>query len=308
MDLKQLRYFSTVAQFQNISKASQILHVSQSSLSKQIAKLEAETGVQLFDRNGKNIRLNAAGMRFNEYCMRVLRENQAVEDDIKFMSQNEGAIIRIGACCMPDSFLKCISEFQQSHPNTKYVVTSQIEEAERFDINEYDVLIFPDEYRFRKLNGYPFYTERYLFAISRENPEASAPTFSLESLKGKTIVFLQPQQKLTDYTFRVCSALSIDAAVLLFADTRDVHRRMIASNMAVGFVPKSEAESYQMDPSICLLPILNARFQRPMKICFLREKHLSSHGRLFKDFVTDYYSLQEKEDHNVFSENAEGSI
>ena len=57
MNISQLRYFTTVAQLENVSKAADLLYLSQSSLSKNIAKLEEELGMPLFDRNGKKITL-----------------------------------------------------------------------------------------------------------------------------------------------------------------------------------------------------------------------------------------------------------
>ena len=66
MELFQLRYFLTVAKYENFSKAADELLVSQPSISKAIMQLEQELGVQLFDRNGKRIKLNNAGKALQE--------------------------------------------------------------------------------------------------------------------------------------------------------------------------------------------------------------------------------------------------
>lgn len=290
MDLKQLRYFSTVAQLQNFSRASELLRISQSSLSKQIAKLEAEIGVLLFDRNGKNIQLNAAGMRFYEYCTKVLRESKTVEDDIRFIAQSEGICIRIGAAALPEAFWDCIASFHSLYPNTEYVLTNRIEDEEHLDINEYDVLICPDEYRFKKLNGDLQFTERYYFAFPAGDQYKTAHVFTDEMLTGRTLAFIRRHHQAPDFSFRVCSALAVDAISFFFTDTREAHRQMIASGMAAGFVPHSEIAAYQVEPRIRLLPVLNTRFHRPMKICFLRDKYLSDHARQFRTFVKDFYA------------------
>ena len=72
MNVLQLRYFITVAQLENVTKAADLLHISQSSLSKNISALEKELSVSLFDRNGKNIALNASGERFLESCKKIV--------------------------------------------------------------------------------------------------------------------------------------------------------------------------------------------------------------------------------------------
>ena len=74
MTITQLRYFIVAAQTENLLKAAAALYISQSSLSKNIAALEKELGVDLFDRNGKSLRLNEAGGQFLASCQKMLGE------------------------------------------------------------------------------------------------------------------------------------------------------------------------------------------------------------------------------------------
>ena len=82
MTLQQLRYFTTVAKLQNLSRAAGLLHVSQSTLSKQISHLEEEFGTPFFDRNGRKIAINRAGLRFLECSSSILREIESAREDI----------------------------------------------------------------------------------------------------------------------------------------------------------------------------------------------------------------------------------
>src|SRR4051812_29253522 len=61
MEIFEIRYFLEVARHQNIHRASETLHVSPGSLSKAVSRIEAELGVKLFERKGRNIRLTDAG-------------------------------------------------------------------------------------------------------------------------------------------------------------------------------------------------------------------------------------------------------
>ena len=67
MLLSQLNYFQVVAQYQHISKAAEQLHIAQPSLSSTISKLEKELNVSLFDRKGRNIKLNENGAKLLEH-------------------------------------------------------------------------------------------------------------------------------------------------------------------------------------------------------------------------------------------------
>lgn len=61
MDLRQLRYFTTIVREKNFSKAAKMLHISQPSLSNAIMKLENEVGFQLLERNTRGLELTEAG-------------------------------------------------------------------------------------------------------------------------------------------------------------------------------------------------------------------------------------------------------
>ena len=64
MELLQLKYFQSVAKYENITKAAKELHISQPSLTITIKRLEDELNVPLFNRKGKKIELSVFGKNF----------------------------------------------------------------------------------------------------------------------------------------------------------------------------------------------------------------------------------------------------
>lgn len=79
MELKQLEHFCVAAEMNHISKAAEQLYITQPALTKSIARLEQELGVQLFDRDKKRIYLNENGREILKCAERVLDEVQALE-------------------------------------------------------------------------------------------------------------------------------------------------------------------------------------------------------------------------------------
>ena len=73
MEIFELRYFVSVAQNENIHRASEKLHVSPAALSKAVARLESELGVKLFVRLGRNIKLSAPGLLLQQKATEMLR-------------------------------------------------------------------------------------------------------------------------------------------------------------------------------------------------------------------------------------------
>ena len=72
MELNQLKCFLEVARLEHITQAAEQLHITQPALSKVIARLEDDLGVKLFDREGKNIRLNEYGRVALRYAQRIM--------------------------------------------------------------------------------------------------------------------------------------------------------------------------------------------------------------------------------------------
>jgi len=78
VDLQSLKYFQFVAMYRNFSKAAEHFYIGQSALSRQIAGLEKELGVQLFIRDTRNVHLTDAGSVLYEHCDLLLRHHDLV--------------------------------------------------------------------------------------------------------------------------------------------------------------------------------------------------------------------------------------
>ena len=72
MELRVLRYFLTVAQEENITKAAALLHVTQPTLSRQLMQLEEELGCKLFHRSQYRIILTDAGMLLRRRAQEIV--------------------------------------------------------------------------------------------------------------------------------------------------------------------------------------------------------------------------------------------
>lgn len=298
MQITQLRYFMTIAQLENVSQAAELLHLSQSSLSKNLARLEAEVGTPLFDRSGRKLVLNAAGARLLEYSTLALRELEQAMDDIRLLSTGADYRIKIGTAGGEDRLCGCIASFRQVHPEAEFELSGAIESLERLDINDYDMLIYPAGGRYERFTGFPLCEERYFLAAAAGHPLSQGAGIRPKALEGQSVVFLREGRTFVEYPFRICSALAVRFSAQYYADARPLHRQLIASGACVGFVPDSGADFYR-DPALRLLPIRDRRFIRQLMVCFRREKHLSALARDFRAFAMDYFGLSALQGENV---------
>lgn len=79
MDIRVLQYFLAVVREENITKAAQLLHITQPTLSRQLMGLEQELGVKLFSRNNHSVTLTEEGMLFRRRAEEIvtLSEDEA---------------------------------------------------------------------------------------------------------------------------------------------------------------------------------------------------------------------------------------
>ena len=97
MELRTLSYFLAVAREQNMTEAANVLHVTQPTLSRQIADLEDELGKKLFTRTSRSTILTEDGMHLRQRAEEILALVNQTEDELKNDTIDLSGCIRIGA-------------------------------------------------------------------------------------------------------------------------------------------------------------------------------------------------------------------
>ncbi|AZI36922.1 putative LysR family transcriptional regulator [Caenibius tardaugens NBRC 16725] len=132
MELRQLRYFSVLAETLNFHRAAERLNISQPPLTVAIRKLEAELGVPLFERGARGVRLTAAGRAALEPAREALAQAQRVKDAVTQGGRGELGRLRIGfvGSAISERLPKIISAYRERYPR----VELQLEEATSAEI------------------------------------------------------------------------------------------------------------------------------------------------------------------------------
>lgn len=120
MDLQSLKYFQFVAMYRNFSKAAEHFYIGQSALSRQIANLEKELGVQLFIRDTRNVQLTSAGEVLYDECDLLLRHHELVFR--KLEAAKSGASGQIGIATVSNfgsAFTGLVQRFTSAYPSVK---------------------------------------------------------------------------------------------------------------------------------------------------------------------------------------------
>ncbi|WP_434311174.1 LysR family transcriptional regulator [Hominifimenecus sp. rT4P-3] len=122
MELRVLNYFLAIAREENFTRAAEQLHVTQPTLSRQIAQLEEELGVELFVRSNHNIILTEDGMILKRRAQEILSLADKTKRDFLHKDENLEGVISIGSGeFLATRYLTdCIAEFRKKHPLVRY--------------------------------------------------------------------------------------------------------------------------------------------------------------------------------------------
>ncbi|MEV0147921.1 MULTISPECIES: LysR family transcriptional regulator [unclassified Nonomuraea] len=125
MEVRQLRYFVTVAECEHFGRAAEALHIVQSAVSKQVARLERELGLTLFDRSHRRARLTLDGQAFLVHARRALRGiDRAAAAAVDIAAGNTG-LLRIGSSVVFSPRIEAaLAAVRDAHPGITLEVTS----------------------------------------------------------------------------------------------------------------------------------------------------------------------------------------
>ncbi|MFJ3913320.1 DNA-binding transcriptional LysR family regulator [Streptomyces sp. 2132.2] len=118
MEMHQLRYFAAVVDEGTFTGAAQRLHVSQSGISTQVAKLERALGQQLLDRSGRQVRLTPAGEAVLPLAKNALATLDAIRHTAAEFADAVRGRVRLGmvmGCAIPP-FLDSVADLGRTHP------------------------------------------------------------------------------------------------------------------------------------------------------------------------------------------------
>lgn len=160
MELKTLQNFLTVAREENMTKAADILHITQPTLSRQIKTLEEELGQKLFIRHSFHIELTDAGNLLRKQAEDLLSMANKISDSFHSLDDISGGDIYLGlAESYQIGFLAdFIKAFKVRYPNLRYHITSGDTEqvSEKLDKGILDFAAIVEAPDFNKYSAVPF--------------------------------------------------------------------------------------------------------------------------------------------------------
>ena len=239
IDLQQLIYLKTVAECGTISKAAEILHVSQPAISRAIQRLEEDLQVKIFNRNRNRVELNENGKLALKFAEKILEDSKEMIEQIRAFDRSRRTI-SIGSIA-PAPMIDLIPTLNRLFPD-QIISTELIDEKNFFNSN-YQIGILSTRIDDSKFFSKSWDFERLYFLIPKDHALAEKSSLRFSDLDGESILIfspigfwkfvrdLMPRSKFIEQNERdKFSELISESNLLAFTSNKTIDREGIPSN------------------------------------------------------------------------------
>lgn len=290
MDLLQLRYFQAVARHEHVSRAADELHVAQPSLSRTIARLEGELGAPLFDRQGRQVRLNRFGAAFLRRVDRALNELDDARQELADSVGLEHGTVAVAAeslLSLPD----LLARFQGEHPTVgvRLYQSTAPRMAELLARRQVDLCLASQQIAGDGLRTVKVLREEVLIGVPPTHRLAAERCVSVEALTDEPIITTRPGYWHRELTDRLFAAAGLTPRIVMEGDELGAVQPLISAGLGIGLIPAmSRASTY---PTVALLTLNSPDNCRTLCLVWRDDAYLSAAARCFRDFVLHHSAV-----------------
>ncbi len=274
MELRNLQYFLKVAEHENMTKAAEELHVAQPALSRAVRLLEEELGGPLFDRNGKNIKLNYRGRVAKGRITMVF----ALIDDLYSAPPGQRSELELCLGTVNGPIMRIISDFQKVAPDIKVTVSNS-----RGNIKV--VSGVAGEYS----TGCAIFNEELFLAVPPDEQDYRPNIFSLADFADAPFILPLKSDTLRDDIDRLCRQAGFRPKVAYETDNPVLVEELVSAGMGVAFWPDVSWGTNSSGRTL-KIHIQQPVCWRNIFITWNPDVPLTSSEERFVDFSADFFS------------------
>ncbi|MCR5754045.1 MAG: LysR family transcriptional regulator [Acetatifactor sp.] len=236
MDKQQLEYFEKLTQTMSVTKTAEVLHISQSSLSQTIKRLEGEVGYPLFTRQGKHLSLNANGEIFLDFVRRTRQGYEAAMTQIQELCGRQEQELSLFVGCA-SLFLPQLLTFLKSNTSHISFRVSQWDNSSE-EAQDADLKIVASADPITSSCAFPLLKERILLAIPKGHPLLSKKALTLQDLTTEEFISLGSGWSLEKMIMDTLSAAGFQPNISIRVDNPTILRKLLHENLGLAFIPE----------------------------------------------------------------------
>ncbi|MBV8912674.1 MAG: LysR family transcriptional regulator [Acetobacteraceae bacterium] len=293
MDFTALRYFSETADSRSVRAASERLHVSASAISRQIAKIEHELDVPLFDRRADGMVLTPAGEILKSRVEGLVREFARVRSHIAALRDLQAGTVDVYCFQTAIESLVCpvLHTLHRRHPNILFNIrtssTDEAVEALTCGVAEIGLIVNPPMRE--AIASSEVFRDAMMAAVAADHPLAKRRTLTLGDLAEVPFVLTEPSFGLRQQTERVFSRHAFRPKISCVTNSLSLVKEVVSLGQQCTLLPRFAVENEVAGGVLGAVPVAEfARDPLMFCVCVRAGRTLSPAAQVFVDAVVEF--------------------
>lgn len=249
LPLESLHVFVVAAELENFSRAARRLHLSQPAVSQHIQTLEKRLGVQLFERNGRRVRLSAAGETLLPLARDLIRASKQLEEVAFTLSGEVVGHLIVGCSTTSGKYVlpPLLAKFRRKYPLVKGTVKVGLREQviEWLQTGDVDLAIISERINRSGIHYRQFFEDEIVLIVPANHPWAERGRVSPEALYEEQFIMREPSSGTYMAVVEALDQVGIDVERLervLTLGNSEAIIMAVEEGIGLGFVPRVAAE------------------------------------------------------------------
>lgn len=247
MEIHQIRYVVAVARTGNFSRAAELCHVAQPSLSQQILKLEDELGEKLFERLKSGARLTNAGKVFFHHALRILDEIDSVHRDLQEARDQLSGVLTVGILptIAPYFLPRVIREFTKACPNVQIVVQEDTTARLLGMISacEVDLAILSPPLPDSSVSSIDLFREELVLTLPKSHPFVNKSKITTKDIEEERFILMKEGHCLGDQVLQFCTRRDFNPSVSCRSAQIETVQALVEAGMGISLIPRMACRS-----------------------------------------------------------------
>ena len=291
MELRQLEYFQMSSRLKNITRAAERLRVSQPNITVAIKKLEAELGIQLFDRSQKQLSLTPEGAVFLNRIELALRNIQDAVLEVNDYKQLQKGTIKIGIPSMIGAYLfpKIFSSFQRRYPHLDIYLYEEgsmaIREHLERDELDFGIVIISDASP--NLQLLKMSTNQIVACVPEHHELVKQDFIHIKDMADTDLIMLKEGSFLRNLILQKLKSANVTPNIVLESNQIETIKGLVSSDVGLAFLLDFIIKDA---PGIKGLPLSEPIFV-DVGLAWKKDRYISKASVSFIDFCKDSLQL-----------------
>ncbi len=296
--VRQLEYLVALDEHRHFRRAAERCHVSQPTLSAQLAALEEKLDVQLVERQRTGIVLTDIGRQVLEIARRILNDVEEIRDLSASHGVGLGGVVRLGMAPTVGPYLlpRMIPDLHKTYPALKIYAREELPLSLPASLEDgrHDLIIAPLPVRQADIESEPLFREPLFLALPSDHPLATRKRIDRKDLVGAEVLALETGHQLHEQVEYLCDEVGARLLTDYEGTSLDTLREMVGMGMGISFLPGLYVCAQLKDErEIRIVELGGRRIYRTIGLAWrktsARKAQFREFGNRFRDTVKHHF-------------------